>query len=308
MKFDLSRPILSIRSRRRLMELVRAIFAWEGSAATLGIDKATLSRFIEAVARGYRPNPYHNLNHATDALNTMGWFVTRPTFARNFPSWMRFLLMVATLVHDVDHPGNDNQWEIKTRSTLAHRFANKSVLEQRSVEVTRQLLDREPTNLFKDMPPAQQEEGMALIEQLVLATDFARHQDFLERLTKCLAGGGPDYQDERTRMLIACSLIKAADIANTTKPYHLARPWGSRVMQEFWAQGFREQAQHLEVGPLNDAATINVYAAQAGFIKYACQELFVLLSQVEDEIGAMVEQLRENIARYESTAERYASA
>jgi 3',5'-cyclic-nucleotide phosphodiesterase len=152
MKFDLSLPILSIRSRQRLIELVHAMFASEGSAATLGIDKATLTTFIEEVARGYRPNPYHNLNHATDALNTMGWFVTRPTFARNFPPWLRFLLMVSTLVHDVDHPGNDNQWEIKTKSNLANRFANKSVLEQRSVEVTRQLLAQAPTNLFKHMP------------------------------------------------------------------------------------------------------------------------------------------------------------
>lgn len=308
MKFDLSLPILSIRGRQRLIELVRAMFDREGSAETLGIGKATLSTFIDEVARGYHPNPYHNLNHATDALNTMGWFVTRATFAENFSPWLRFLLMVATLVHDVDHPGNDNQWEIKTNSSLAHRFANQSVLEQRSVEVTRQLLAQERTNLFKDMPPAQQAEGMALIEQFVLATDFARHQDFLERLTKCLARGGPDYAEEESRMLIACSLIKAADIANTAKPYHLARPWGSRVMQEFWAQGFREQARHLEVGPLNDAATINVYAAQAGFIKYACLALFELLSQVEREIGVMVEHLRENIHRYESSAERYVSA
>lgn len=308
MKFDLSLPILSIRSRLRLTEMVHAMFAREGSAEQVGVDKAVLDRFIDEISRGYRPNPYHNLNHATDALNTMGWFVTRPTFARNFTPWIRFLLMVSTLVHDVDHPGNDNQWEIKTQSSLAHRFDNKSVLEQRSVEVTRQLLSREPTNLFRHLPAEQQREGMALIEQYVLATDFARHQDFLERLGKCLASGGPDYDNEHSRSLIACSLIKAADIANTAKPYHLARPWGSRVMQEFWAQGFREQAQHLEVGPLNDASAINVYAAQAGFIKYACLELFELLSQVEEEISVMVNQLRENISRYESTAERYASA
>ncbi len=308
MKFDLSLPILSIRSRQRLTALVHSMFAWEGSAEVLGVDKAVLGRFIDAVAGGYRPNPYHNLNHATDALNTMGWFVTRPTFTRNFAPWIRFLLMVSTFVHDVDHPGNDNQWEIKTKSSLAHRFANKSVLEQRSVEVTRQMLDQEPTNLLGHLPAKQQQEGMALIEQFVLATDFARHQDFLERLTKCLAAGGPDYGKDTSRILIASSLIKAADIANTAKPYHLARPWGSRVMQEFWAQGFREQAQHLEVGPLNDASTINVYVAQAGFIKYACLELFELLRQVEPEIGVMVEQLRQNIGRYESTAQRHASA
>lgn len=38
-------------------------------------------------------------------------------------------MLISALTHDVDHPGNNNDFEIKTGSELALRYNNKSVLE-----------------------------------------------------------------------------------------------------------------------------------------------------------------------------------
>ena len=299
MDFDLTLPILSIRSRLELEELMASIFQWEGSARKVGVKQDTLRLFTHRVAQHYRANPYHSFNHAVDACNTMGWFVTRPVFHKHLSEWERFLLLVAALVHDVDHPGHDNQWEIKTRSPLARRYNNVSVLENNSVDMTNALLDDPAVNIFADLGGKAEQDARKKIAMLVLATDFSRHQDFLDRLDAAITGGRIRFNDRKFLELITGSLIKAADIANTTKPFHLARFWGARVMQEFWRQGEREKAQHLEVGPLNDPDSMDVNAAQAGFIKFACMGLFELLCKIDGDIGEMLDNLHRNVHEYE---------
>ena len=102
--------------------------------------------------------------------------------------------------------------------------------------------------------------------------------------------------------LIMGSLIKAADIANTTKPFYLAKFWGKRVMQEFWRQGAQEKARRLEIGPLNDPESMDVNAAQAGFIKFACMGLFELLNKLEGDFDELVGILNQNVIEYENRA------
>ncbi|MBI3992628.1 MAG: 3',5'-cyclic nucleotide phosphodiesterase [Candidatus Lambdaproteobacteria bacterium] len=299
MEFDLTLPILSIRSHSELEELMASIFQWEGSARRVGVKPKALRSFTHRVAQQYHANPYHNLNHAVDTCNTMGWLITRPVFHKNLSDWERFLLLVSALVHDVDHPGHDNQWEIKTRSPLARKFNNVSVLENNSVEVTNAFLDDPQLNIFAALGGKAEKDARHKIAMLVLATDFSRHQDFLDRLDAAILASRTRFNDRRFLELITGSLIKAADIANTTKPFHLARFWGARVMQEFWRQGEREKAQHLEVGPLNDPDSMDVNAAQAGFIKFACMGLFELLCKIDGDIAEMLGNLHRNVHEYE---------
>lgn len=300
MEFDLTLPILSIRSKSELVDLMEAIFQWEGSVRKVGVKKKELRLFIQQVAACYHTNPYHNLNHAVDAANTMGWLVTRPVFEKNIGEWERFLLLTAALVHDVDHPGNDNQWEIKTNSKLAQKYNNVSVLENNSIDVTARLLDQPELNIFSSLGPKAEKDARKRIVSLVLATDFSRHQDFLDRLQRAITSNRASFKNKQFMDLITGSLIKAADIANTTKPFYLARYWGGRVMQEFWRQGIREKENQLEVGPLNDPSIMDVNAAQAGFIKFACMGLFELLSKIDSDIEYMVERLHENVREYET--------
>lgn len=40
----------------------------------------------------------------------------------------RFYALVAGLAHDMNHPGTNNAYEVKTKSTRALEFKNESVL------------------------------------------------------------------------------------------------------------------------------------------------------------------------------------
>ena len=70
-------------------------------------------------------------------------------------------------------------------------------------------------------------------------------------------------------------------------------------MQENWAQGEREKAANLPVGPLNDQATVEFHRAQADFIDKAAMNFFKMLASIASEMEELVFDLEVNRNAYE---------
>ncbi|MBI4084005.1 MAG: 3',5'-cyclic nucleotide phosphodiesterase [Candidatus Lambdaproteobacteria bacterium] len=299
MEFRLNTPILSVRSRAGLVRFAMQVFGAEGSAGRLNVRPALLEAFVNEVGRRYRRNPYHNFHHAMDVTNTVAWLNTRPMFARHLSDFHRYLLLVAALVHDVEHPGNNNQWEVSTQSPLAKAYANRSVLENHSLHVTFELIENPACDVLAPLGETRRAEAVRVLNELLIATDFAFHQEFLQRFEQRLQSGPIDFADPEFLSLVLRGIIKAADIANSAKPFPQAQVWGRRVMHEFWAQGDNEKRRRLPVGPLNDREKVDMSTAQVGFIKFAAMRLFELLSVVEPALTGCVEHLHRNAHTYE---------
>ncbi len=302
--FDRNPAILSMRTKRELVKFVTLLFEQEGSAAALGVDRTKLNKFITVVSRHYKENPYHNFHHAVDTVNTVGWFITRPILAEKLPVETRFLLLLTALIHDVEHPGHNNQFEIRIESSLARKYHNDAVLENHSLDVMLNLMKDPAHDIFSSFGKGKVKAFNAAIEEMVLATDFAVHRKFLDEFKVYMDTHTIDFSDQEFLMWLSKALMKAADIANTSKPFPEAKVWGKRVMMEFWAQGMMEKEKNLPIGPLNDSETVKLNSAQAGFIKFAALELFVLLNRVDPAIGEMVANLEDNLQTYEELAER----
>jgi len=302
MDFNLNPSILSVRSKAELVRRAEAIIRGEGSIDRLAVDRSALRPFITAVSRHYHSNPYHNFHHAVDVTNTMAWLLTRPVFRDNLPDFEGLLLLLAALTHDVDHPGHDNRWEVNTGSALALEYNNAAVLENHSVRVTARLMQLPRLNLFGPFSPAERERAFRTLNDLILATDFAIHQQFLRELDAALASPPYDFGDPEFLGMVCRALIKAADIANSAKPFPQANVWGRRVMKEYWAQGDREKAHNLPVSPLHDKEKTDLNLTQAAFIKNAAIGLFELLSRLEPAVRVCVQTLRANQREYESRA------
>ena len=71
--------------------------------------------------------------------------------------------------------------------------------------------------------------------ETVLATDMAVHFDLLNRF-KAEIGTQPDLSEWKDRTLLYQMLVHLADIANPSRPFHLARGWAERVIEEFCEQ------------------------------------------------------------------------
>ena len=299
MSFNRNSSFISYRSKAKLNTLGENLFLQEGSCTRLGVEPEKLKNFIQEVGRNYRPNFYHNYNHAIDTLNTMCWLLSLPRFAETLSEFDRFLLLVCALVHDVDHPGNDNQWEIKSHSAWARESESPSVIEYHSIVVTKKILSQEETDILNVFPSSKRAEFLERMENLVLWTDFAQHYDFMRMFDKKMMKTNGDLSNPEFHELVTIALLKAADIGNLGKPFPIAKRWAYRVMQENWAQGEKEREKNLEMGRLNDPETSDFHAAQAGFISNSALRFYQQLELLEPELSPFVADLKGNYDSYQ---------
>jgi hypothetical protein len=302
MKFERTYSVLHLESKKELSKFAEKIIREQGSIDNLNVDQDKLSGFIRKVGEGYLSNPYHNYQHAVDVLYSMAWLLGLPSLKKNLPDFHKYMLLLAALAHDIGHPGHDNQWEVKTHSLLAQRYKNNSVIENHSLAITRELLAEPKYDVLPKVDEYSMEDSYGLLDQLILCTDFSWHKVFLDELTEGLGRNHHNFSDPDYLSLVSRTLIKSADISNTSKPFEQAKTWGARVMDEFWAQGEMEKKMNLPVGPLNDSQSTEFNKIQAGFIQFAALDLFQLLAKVEKKAQVMVKELDVNQQTYEQAA------
>lgn len=101
--------------------------------------------FIYDICNSYHnANPYHNFRHAVDVLQSTWYYLTALGFLNctlenhmynnnRLQSLLEpihiLALLLASLGHDVGHPGVNNGFMVATSTPLASLFDDKSVLE-----------------------------------------------------------------------------------------------------------------------------------------------------------------------------------
>ncbi|RMC15326.1 hypothetical protein DUI87_07516 [Hirundo rustica rustica] len=74
-------------------------------------------------------NPYHNAVHAADVTQAMHCYLKEPKLSKSLTPWDVLLSLIAAATHDLDHPGVNQPFLIKTNHYLATLYKNTSVLE-----------------------------------------------------------------------------------------------------------------------------------------------------------------------------------
>lgn len=91
-------------------------------------------------------------------------------------------LIFSALMHDVNHTGKNNTYEINTFSKLAIQYNDKSVLEQHHSAVTYQILSQEDSNIFEKLSIKQFKKVRKKVIGNILATDMAFHFEMMKEL------------------------------------------------------------------------------------------------------------------------------
>eukprot|EP01138_Halocafeteria_seosinensis_P005938 gb/GECG01006070.1/.p1 GENE.gb/GECG01006070.1/~~gb/GECG01006070.1/.p1 ORF type:complete len:1086 (+),score=132.48 gb/GECG01006070.1/:1-3258(+) len=147
----------------------------------ISIDK--LRRFIEDVRANYRPNPFHNFYHAVETLRATLLILAR-TQATTCLSYLdMFSMLVAAFCHDVDHPGNSQTYEILTRSPLAIRHNDSSVLERHHAHTTFSILSKPKSNILESLTNEEYRHCRKVIISAILGTDMSRHFTIVTNLS-----------------------------------------------------------------------------------------------------------------------------
>ncbi|GBC09025.1 hypothetical protein RclHR1_08560001 [Rhizophagus clarus] len=277
----------------------------------LNISTDALHRFLLAIRQAYHDsNPYHNFTHAVDVLQAIFFFLCEMNLLPSlFSGYKRqskssglqrpndllrssdvFALLLASIGHDVGHPGVNNDFLIQSQTPLAQLYNDKSVLESFHVMTLFNLMQKYGFKIYDSEPPCETKysEFRKIVVNAILATDMQLHNNYVkdikEQTLRFKSTDFDPYQKlAEEKSIIIGALIKCADISNTARPYHIAKSWSNVLLQEFSCQGNLERKLGLPVAPVNDGR-VSQPDSQIGFIDYCAMPLFKIVSELIPEI------------------------
>ncbi|KAG8570740.1 hypothetical protein GDO81_011394 [Engystomops pustulosus] len=257
-----------------LVTLTFHLLSHNGLIDHFHLDMVKLRRFLVMVQEDYHSqNPYHNAVHAADVTQAMYCYLKEPKLAKSLTPWDVLLGLIAAATHDLDHPGVNQSFLIKTNHYLATLYKNTSVLENHHWRSAVGLL-RE-SGLFAHMTLEERQHMESQLGSIILATDITRQNEYLSEFRTHLDRGDLCLENAGHRHFILQMALKCADICNPCRTWELSKQWSEKVTEEFFYQGDVERKCNLDISPLCDRNTSNIANIQIGFITYLVEPLFV---------------------------------
>lgn len=268
------------------------------------IPKEVSQSLLSSIESKYLKNPYHNSCHAADVMNSFLFLCG--SFINLIPSLEIFSCVIACLGHDIAHPGKNNRFLIQTKHPLAVCYNDISVLENMHSRELFTLLNQDNSNVLKNIPDYWH--CRKLIVDLILATDMAKHFEFLASFRPTDKTLEEKLENFAERLEIYKLCIKASDIGHTAKNTDLHAKWCKLIVEEFYEQGDEEKELGLPVSMYCDRDKTDIRKSQAGFLKNIALPLFITLKNCTKSEGIAkncVEQIHKNVIYWEKRKESF---
>ncbi|CAI9740187.1 cGMP-specific 3 3' [Octopus vulgaris] len=253
-----------------------------------------LYRFILTAKKNYRLNIYHNWGHAVNVMQAMFCILTTGQMQLYFTEFEQICLLIAALVHDLDHRGKNNAFHVKTSSPFATLYSS-SVLEYHHIERTFMILNTTETNLFQNLSDTNYKYGLKVIEKVILATDLQAYFREREVFKEKIESGDKMFDTRESIELLMRILMTAADLSAITKPWEIQKAVAVKVAAEFYEQGDEEKGLNQEVVALMDREKrYKLPGMQVAFIDDICIPLYQLLCELQDGLMPLYEGVLQN--------------
>jgi class 3 adenylate cyclase len=249
-----------------------------------------LHDYVQTIAAMYRPNPFHNFEHASHVSMSVLKLLSRivapdlnfkdegnaakdlhdHTYGITSDPLTQFAVCISALIHDVDHTGVPNQQLIKENASVAAVYKNKSVAEQNSVDLAWELLMRpDYGDLRRSLYTTESDFGRfrQLVVNSVMATDImdkelsaARKARWNKAFDEGPKAESKTVSTNRKATIVIEHLIQASDVAHTMQHWHIYRKWNARLFEEMY-RAFKE-------GRADTDPSINWYKGEIGFFDF----------------------------------------
>jgi hypothetical protein len=188
--------------------------------------------------KSYNDVPYHNALHATDVVVTSYYLIEKGEIASKcqMTNLERFILLLSCGTHDVAHPGNNNMFEIGTKSNLAITYNDKSVLENYSLFIFFNFINNSSMNIFADFDSAEVKPLRKSFILNIIATDMANHVSDLKKLKDLMNNENTDLTKQENKEFIMGQIVHLSDISNPFKPFPTYKKWVDILFVEFFNQ------------------------------------------------------------------------
>ncbi|KAF8570443.1 hypothetical protein P879_01545 [Paragonimus westermani] len=224
-------------------------------------------------------NPYHNLIHAADVMQTCHMIL----HMNDLRNWLTdldvFALLFAAVIHDYEHTGTTNNFHIATSSELALIYNDRGVLENHHVSAIFRLIQDAEFDIFTGLNKDQFKEFRQLVIDMVLCTDMSLHFQQIKNMKSMITM--PENVDKTKALSL---IVHCADIGHPAKKWPLHEQWTKVLCEEFFRQGDREKDLDLPISPLCDRNTVVVPQSQIGFIDFIVEPCFQVLGDMIERI------------------------
>jgi hypothetical protein len=269
------------------------------------INNKKLENFLTKVIEGYHNNSYHNFLHGFDVCQTFAVFLknTNLTQILYLNSYDIISCLISGLIHDIGHPGLNNNFHINALTEYALLYNDKSVLENFHISEAFKILRIPECNIFEITDDNKLENSHKLsnhdfkyirkrIIDLILATDMTLHFNLQNNVKNAMIQNPlrkaasveniipskknikfdfiENNKNEKKlfddQQLFLNFLFHTADISHSSKQFEISYKWTYYIFEEFWKQGDLEKSMNLQVSFLCDRKSIDVPNSQIDFI------------------------------------------
>jgi hypothetical protein len=247
------------------------------------INSKFLDKFLVEVRDAYRFDvPYHNEMHGIDVCQTVSIYLSNSEVAEfaNFRDLDILALVISSLIHDLGHPGRNNNFHTNALTEIALTYNDKSVLENYHVSEAFRIIQKPECNIFIDLPSYDFKHVRKRMIEAVISTDMMFHSRVQSLVKNRLEINNVKDGINVERIINPTSqtlfedqqeiinfLIHSADISHNSKAFKISYKWTYLLMDEFWKQGDYEKSLGLPISFLCDRQTADVPKSQIGFIK-----------------------------------------
>ncbi|EAY10971.1 3'5'-cyclic nucleotide phosphodiesterase family protein [Trichomonas vaginalis G3] len=260
------------------------------------ITAGLLYRFIMTIRETYNVIPYHNWTHAVDVTQFMVYQLEKAELSKVFSPFEILAILVATICHDANHNGFNNQYNEKAQLPLGILFKDMSVLEVYHCTVAIGIISKEKTNIFTGIPEEDIPRIWTIIIHMIKATDMKLHFSIVQKAQELLDSGKFDMNDPACRLLSMQLLLKVSDISNVSRPFDFANKWCDILNEEFFRQGDNEKKLGLGLSsPLNDRENADKPKGQIGFYNFICLPLYNVVKRIFPALSVNADSVSDNL-------------
>ena len=279
------------------------------------INVNKLEPFLNLVSSQYLPTTlYHNNMHGADVCQSVSLYFLNSNAEKILQTTLLDLLsiIIASLGHDLGHPGLNNNFHINARTELALTYNDSSCLENYHCSKLFNILKKDEVNIFEVLNNNDFKDIRKRMISEILATDMFYHKKIIDTAQSKIKQIKPDKFEflstdkesiKSEQQSILDFFIHTADLAHNSKLFKISLKWVELLSEEFWLQGDKEKSLGINVSYLCDRNKVNIPKDQVGFLNGVILPTFDILTQLFPGLNYTMENIMNNIKEWQKLAD-----
>ena len=200
---------------------------------SVGVSSEIFNRYLISVQENYHDNPFHNFRHAASVTQFACLLSKSLNLAESLGKYGHFAVIFSAILHDVNHPGNTNLFEINSSSERALLYNDVSVLESHHCATTFRLMRQEGLNIMEGFSKETAIDVRKMIVSCILATDMSVHFQLVDEFSRKTSASNWSTTGFPEKTLLGKIVVHAADLSNPVRPFEIAKKWSLLIAEEF---------------------------------------------------------------------------